>query len=80
LIYKRIPNSWQEDVRELNAVALHTNHKNLTAKMAKKVKRAGMQLACYTVNNLDRARMLSHWGVDAFFTDRIDLDWRSLLC
>lgn len=75
LLYKRIPHSWQRAVREIDAVALHTNHKNLTHKMAKKIKQAGLGLACYTVNDLARAMVLRGWGVDALFTDRLDLDW-----
>lgn len=78
LLYKRISNSWYMTLRELDAVALHTNHKNLTAKLTKKIKQAGVGLACYTVNDLERARVLLSWGVDAFFTDRIDFDWHDL--
>jgi len=75
LLFKRIPNSWQAKLRESDAVAIHTSHKNLTWKMVRKIKQAGVGLACYTVNDLDRARVLAGWGVDAFFTDRIDFDW-----
>lgn len=75
LLYKRVPHSWQIKVRELDAVAVHTSHKNLTAKVAKQIKQNGLGLACYTVNDLERARVLRSWGVDAFFTDRIDLAW-----
>lgn len=79
LLYKRIPNSWQTKLRESDAVAIHTNHKNLTSKMARKIKQADVGLACYTVNDLDRARVLAGWGVDAFFTDRLDFDWGNFL-
>lgn len=78
LLYKRIPHSWHTRLCELDAVALHTNHKNLTAKLAKQIKQAGFGLACYTVNDLERARALKSWGVDAFFTDRLDLRWEDL--
>lgn len=68
-----IPDQWQEILRELDAVALHTNHKNLTPELAKAVKEAGYGLFCYTVDDPERAREILSWGVDAFCTDRLDL-------
>jgi glycerophosphoryl diester phosphodiesterase len=69
----RIPPDWLERLQELDAVALHTNQKNLTLALAQAVKAAGYGLFCYTVNDSARARELIAWGVDAFCTDRIDL-------
>jgi glycerophosphoryl diester phosphodiesterase len=68
-----ISQGWQATLEELNAVALHTNHKNLTRELASAVKDAGYGLFCYTVNDPARAREILSWGVDAFCTDRIDL-------
>ncbi len=68
-----IPDNWQARLAELDAVALHTNQKNLTRQQAAEVKQAGYGLFCYTVNDPVRARDLLSWGVDAFCTDRIDL-------
>ena len=34
---------------------------------------AGLRILVYTVNDLERARELARWGVDAVCTDRIDL-------
>lgn len=68
-----IPQDWQSQLVQLGAVALHTNHKNLSAAQARAVKDAGYGLFCYTVNDPARARELLFWGVDAFCTDRIDL-------
>lgn len=64
---------WLAQARTLDAVALHTNQKNLTEELAQAVKQAGLGLFCYTVNTPDRARELIAWGVDGFCTDRIDL-------
>jgi glycerophosphoryl diester phosphodiesterase len=64
---------WQAILEELDAVALHTNHRHLTPELAKAVKDAGYGLFCYTVNEPTRAREILSWGVDAFCTDRIDL-------
>lgn len=68
-----IPPDWLERLRALDAVALHTNQKNLTPQLAQAVKQAGYGLFCYTVNDPLRAREILSWGVDAFCTDRIDL-------
>jgi glycerophosphoryl diester phosphodiesterase len=68
-----IPRDWQTPLLELGAVALHTNHQNLSPQLAREVKAAGYGLLCYTVNDIQRARELLAWGVDAFCTDRIDL-------
>jgi glycerophosphoryl diester phosphodiesterase len=64
---------WQERLQALEAVALHTNHKNLTPALAQAVKQAGYGLFCYTVNDPMRAAEIRAWGVDGFCTDRIDL-------
>jgi glycerophosphoryl diester phosphodiesterase len=69
----RIPPDWRELLQQLGAIALHTNQKHLTPELAQAVKSAGYGLFCYTVNEVERARELTAWGVDAFCTDRIDL-------
>ena len=69
----RIPDDWRAKLEELDAVALHTNHKHLSAQLAADVKAAGYGLLCYTVNDVGRAREIAGWGVNAFCTDRIDL-------
>jgi glycerophosphoryl diester phosphodiesterase len=37
------------------------------------IRNAGYWLLCYTVDDPDGARRLFSWGVDAIFTDRLDL-------
>ncbi|MFT5532734.1 MAG: glycerophosphoryl diester phosphodiesterase [Burkholderiaceae bacterium] len=73
LLVEHIPVDWEEKLFALTAMALHTDHKNLTAAKAAAVKKAGFGLFCYTVNTTERARELLSWGVDGFCTDRIDL-------
>jgi glycerophosphoryl diester phosphodiesterase len=70
---KTLPSDWEARARALGAVAIHTDHKRLTAAMAAQVKAAGFGLFCYTVNAPARARELFGWGVDGLCTDRIDL-------
>jgi glycerophosphoryl diester phosphodiesterase len=68
-----VPADWREKLEAVHAVALHTNHKNLSPALAAKVKAAGYGLFCYTVNERERATEIRGWGVDGFCTDRIDL-------
>ncbi|MBP0597635.1 glycerophosphodiester phosphodiesterase [Herbaspirillum sp. LeCh32-8] len=68
-----IPADWEARLAQLQAVALHTSHKNLTPELAAQVKAAGYGLFCYTVNDPARAAEIREWGVDAFCTDRVDL-------
>jgi glycerophosphoryl diester phosphodiesterase len=69
----QIDSGWLKGLQDLDAVALHTNQKFLTAAMASEIKNAGYGLMCYTVNTPERATEICSWGVDAFCTDRIDL-------
>ncbi|HEU4374514.1 MAG TPA: glycerophosphodiester phosphodiesterase [Telluria sp.] len=73
LLLDVVPRNWEPRARALGAVAIHTNHKHLTADAAREIRLAGFGLFCYTVNNPIRARELLLWGVDGFCTDRIDL-------
>jgi glycerophosphoryl diester phosphodiesterase len=68
-----INDDWQHQLRQLDAVALHTNHKHLTSELCDQIKQAGYGLFCYTVNSTERANEILAWGVDSFCTDRIEL-------
>jgi glycerophosphoryl diester phosphodiesterase len=68
-----IPRDWEDRLKALDAVALHTNQKHLSQKAVAPIKQAGYGLFCYTVNDVDRGHELLSWGVDAFCTDRIDV-------
>jgi glycerophosphoryl diester phosphodiesterase len=72
-LVSELPPDWERRAREVDAVAIHANHRHLTPQQAREVKAAGYGLFCYTVNEPARARELLAWGVDAFCTDRIDL-------
>lgn len=73
LLVTDIPNDWRERVRATGALALHPRERELTAERVAEVHAEGMALMCYTVNEVQRARELFDWGVDAFCTDRLDL-------
>ncbi|HHR5902274.1 TPA: glycerophosphodiester phosphodiesterase [Providencia alcalifaciens] len=68
---------WREDWRELtgrlDCVSIHLDHILLDKARVDLLKRAGLFILVYTVNDPDRAKLLLDWGVDAICTDRIDL-------
>ena len=69
----RVPAGWRAQFEQLGCVAIHTNHRFLTAARTAEIKATGAWLFCYTVNQPERARQIREWGVDALCTDRIDL-------
>lgn len=73
LLVGPVPSDWQEQLESLGCVALHCDHRRLTATRAREIKAAGYWLFCYTVDEPRRVRELFNWGVDALCTDRIDL-------
>jgi glycerophosphoryl diester phosphodiesterase len=69
----RIEPGWHEAARRLGCISVHCNCEHLTESQTHEIKNAGYWLLCYTVNKADAARRLFSWGVDAIFTDRLDL-------
>ncbi len=69
----RLGSGWDEAARALGCVSMHCNCKYLTEAQAAEVRGAGYWLLCYTVNEPAAARRLFSWGIDAIFTDRLDL-------
>jgi glycerophosphoryl diester phosphodiesterase len=73
LLMASVQQDWRARLEQVEAVALHTNYRNLKEEQARAVKDAGAGLLCYTVDDPDMARRLLGWGVDALCTDRVDL-------
>ena len=69
MLWEEIPADWRAQVAELTVQGIHTDHRTLSPDLAGEIKAAGLALACYTVNEPQRARELWSWGVDAVFTD-----------
>ena len=69
----RLGPGWDEAARALGCVSVHCDCKYLTRAQADEVRGAGFWLLCYTVNEPAIARRLFSWGIDAVFTDRLDL-------
>jgi glycerophosphoryl diester phosphodiesterase len=70
LISWRLPRDWEAAAETLGCANLHLRGLRLRAKTAAKVKRAGYQLAAFTVNDPKKARRLIRFGVDCIITDR----------
>src|SRR6266536_2118824 len=69
----RIGPDWRDAAQALGCVSVHCNCKYLTPAQAKEIRGAGYWLLCYTANDPETVRRLFSWGVDAIFTDRLDL-------
>jgi glycerophosphoryl diester phosphodiesterase len=69
----RLPARWRSHAERYGCVSVHCNHAHLDESAARSVRDAGYWLLCYTVNDAELARRLLRWGVDAIFTDRLDL-------
>jgi glycerophosphoryl diester phosphodiesterase len=72
LIAWRLPRDWEAAAETLQCASLHLRGLRLRAKTPAKVKRAGYQLAAFTINDPNRARRLIRLGVDCIITDRPD--------
>jgi glycerophosphoryl diester phosphodiesterase len=73
LLVGAIPTDWQERTERLQCQSIHVRHDALDEALVGAFKSAGLRVMAYTVNDLDRARRLAAWGVDAICTDRLDL-------
>ena len=63
--------NWRKQLQEIEAVAVHTNHENMTEELAAEIRALGYALFFYTVNTqeeCDRAHIL---GVDTICTDTL---------
>lgn len=73
LLFDAVPADWLAQLRALECVSLHCNAARLDEHTTHAVLKAGYGLAVWTVNDPALAKRLFAWGVDAIFTDRLDL-------
>jgi glycerophosphoryl diester phosphodiesterase len=73
LCVEALPRDWWTRLRAVDGVSLHVDQRPLTRPQAASVKAQQVPLLAWTVNSAPRAALLSSWGVDGFFTDRLDL-------
>ncbi|MEF9386335.1 glycerophosphodiester phosphodiesterase [Ralstonia solanacearum species complex bacterium KE056] len=72
LLLDTLPADWLDRLRALDCVALDANHRALTPEVIATAHAAGFRVCCYTVNDLERARLLWGAGLDGLITDRVD--------
>lgn len=63
---------WEQIAKELRCVSMNVNEEILTPERIQQIKQAGFQLTAYTVNDIERAKELFSFGVDAVFSDNPD--------
>lgn len=73
VLFEALPDDWPAVVRQIGAVSVHCDATRLSAEQAAAVRRQGLLLCCYTVNEVAQAKRLLAWGVNSLFTDRLDL-------
>lgn len=74
LLTGSLDDDWREPAARLECVSIHTDAARLRPEDIAAVHESGRWLACYTVNDPVRFRRLIGAGVDALFTDRLDLE------
>ena len=73
LLLDAVPGDWHARMTALDCASLHCNQARLDERGAREIVDAGYGLATWTVNDPVAARRLFAWGVDAMFTDRLDV-------
>lgn len=63
------PENWQELVDYLQVSTINFNGNNVNREQVEELVDTQKPIAAYTINELQRAKILRSWGVDAFFTD-----------
>lgn len=69
LLFDRVPDDWKEVGAQLEVISFGANQQHLTQDQIAAMHEAGYSVMAYTVNDVDRAKTLKSWGVDAIFTD-----------
>ena len=67
-----IPADWQETMKRLGCVALHSNFRALNGKIAADIHEAGYAILLWTVNEPAEARRLLAIGANCLVTDALD--------
>ncbi len=68
-LFDRLPLNWRRKAERTGAVAIHLNAAKVSQKQILKVRSAGYELYCYTVNSQSFARNLIDNGVNGVFSD-----------
>ncbi len=68
-----LPRDWQRAAAALGCSNLHIAGRALSGKRVVWIKRAGYQLAAFTIDDPKQAKRLAALGVDCIITDRPDM-------
>ena len=68
-LFDRLPLNWQGKAERTGAVAIHLNAMKVSTKQILKVRSAGYELYCYTVNSTSAAKKLIARGASGVFSD-----------
>ena len=72
LLENELPHDWIARANSYGCVSVHLDNKIVQPHMVQAAHEAGLRLAIWTVNDPERARQLTEWGVDAIITDALD--------
>lgn len=61
--------NWQKVAKETGCVAVHIDHHFLSQRWIQLIKKHGLRIAAYTINDRDRALQLFDWGINSIFSD-----------
>lgn len=73
LLVDAVPDTWADRMKHFDCVSLHCHAPFVTRERVRDVHDQGYFLHVFTVNDVDLARELFTWGVDAVFTDHPDI-------
>lgn len=72
-----ITDNWHDNclkyLHQYDCFSLHINHKHLNDQILRHIHEAGFKVLCYTVNNHKTVKKLLDMGVDALFTDKMEI-------
>jgi glycerophosphoryl diester phosphodiesterase len=72
LLYEQLPDNWVLRADALGARAIHLHYSGAEPNALRRIHTTGRTVRVYTVNDLERAKMLQALGVKGLFTDRMD--------
>lgn len=69
LLLYRWTRRWKRLVNELDCISVHCQHRSLTPRRIKALKKQNCSILAYTVNSIEAGKRLFSLGVDGIFTD-----------
>jgi len=73
LLVDAVPDTWVDRMKRFDCVSLHCHAPFVTRERVRDVHDRGYLIHVFTVNDVDQAREMFAWGVDAVFTDHPDV-------